>query len=86
MATPPPLNFTVRGSDGLSLRTGPPSSGMPTATVESRGTDGIVEMGSRQLVASMRRILCSASPFSRDGSRLAATSLNAVVIYDTDYG
>uniref|UniRef100_A0A7I4DPE6 Uncharacterized protein n=1 Tax=Physcomitrium patens TaxID=3218 RepID=A0A7I4DPE6_PHYPA len=31
-------------------------------------------------------ILCSASPFSRDGSRLAATSLNAVVIYDTDYG
>uniref|UniRef100_A0A7I4FRM4 Eukaryotic translation initiation factor 2A n=1 Tax=Physcomitrium patens TaxID=3218 RepID=A0A7I4FRM4_PHYPA len=69
MATVPPLKFTVRDPNGLSLLTGPPFSGEPAATFENLG-----------------RIPCSASKFSNDGSKLAVTTPNALVIYDTDSG
>lgn len=35
---------------------------------------------------SLGRIPCSASKFSNDGSKLAVTTPNALVIYDTDSG
>jgi len=38
------------------------------------------------VVVSLGRIPCSASKFSEDGARLAVTTPNAVVIYDTDSG
>ncbi|KAG0574792.1 hypothetical protein KC19_VG291800 [Ceratodon purpureus] len=66
MAAPPPLMFTVRGPDGLSLLTGPPFSGESAATIE--------------------KIPCSASRFNQDGAKLAVTTPEAVVIYDTDSG
>lgn len=66
MATPPPLKFTVRGPEGLSLLCGPPFNGEPASTIE--------------------KIPCSASKFSEDGTRLAVTTPDAVIIYDTDTG
>lgn len=38
------------------------------------------------VIVNLGRILCSASKFSNDGSKLAVTTPNSVVIYDTDSG